>query len=108
MGMLEHAIAALIVQAAIGLATRNWWAGAALPSGYFLGREIAQAEYRWIEQFGEGLRANLPWWGALDGRVWPRPDQTADWLLPILVTMGVAWVIDRRRRAAGARSEPQA
>lgn len=96
MGMMEHAIAALLLQAAIGLATGNWWAGAALPSGYFLGREIAQAEYRWIEQFGEGLRANLPWWGALDSRVWPRPDQTADWLLPILVTVGVAALMQAR------------
>ena len=27
-------------------------------------RELAQAEYRWIEQFGAGVRANMPWWAA--------------------------------------------
>jgi hypothetical protein len=96
MALIEHAVFALLIQAVIGLATRNWWAGAALPSGYFLGREIAQAEYRWIEQFGEGLRANLPWWGALDAEVWARPDQMADWLGPLLVTVAVAWVMHKR------------
>lgn len=97
MALIEHVLVALTIQAIIGLTTRNWWAGALLASGYFLGREIAQAEYRWIEQFGEGLRANLPWWGALDIRVWTRPDQVADWLGPVLVTSAVAWAVNRNR-----------
>ncbi len=42
---LEHALIALVVQAAIGLLTGNWWAGAALSAGVFIGREHAQAEY---------------------------------------------------------------
>lgn len=105
MDLIEHVIVALTIQAIIGLTTRNWWAGAALPSGYFLGREIAQAEYRWIEQFGEGLRANLPWWGALDSQVWVKPDQVADWLGPILLTSAVAWEMDRKRKAAGSKSD---
>jgi hypothetical protein len=104
MALVEHAIFALLIQAVIGLTTRNWWAGAALASGYFLGREVAQAEYRWIEQFGEGLRANLPWWGALDSQVWVKPDQTADWLGPILVTSAVAFAV-HKWRARRLRSE---
>lgn len=70
MNLVEHALAAVAIQAVIGLTTRNWWIGAALASGYFLGREVAQAKYRWIEQFGDGLRANLPWWGAADAPKW--------------------------------------
>lgn len=40
----EHALFALMMQAAVGLATGNWWAGAALGAGFFLGREHAQYE----------------------------------------------------------------
>lgn len=99
MDLIEHALIALAIQAVVGLTTRNWWAGAALASGYFLGREIAQAEYRWIEQFGGGLRANLPWWAVTDLRVWPKPDQWADWIAPVLATCGLAAWIGRRRAA---------
>jgi hypothetical protein len=98
MNLVEHALAAVAIQAVIGLTTRNWWIGAALACGYFLGREVAQAEYRWIEQFGDGLRANLPWWGAADARLWGQPAQVADWLGPILATTLLAVVIGRRRK----------
>ncbi len=98
MNLIEHALVALAIQALIGLTTRNWWAGAALASGYFIGREIAQAEYRWIEQFGQGLRANLPWWGIFDLRVWPKPDQWADWIGPVAATTLMAKVVRRRAK----------
>lgn len=101
MQLIEHALAALAIQAVIGLATRNWWAGAALACGYFIGREAAQAEYRWVEQFGQGLRANLPWWGAFDLRVWPKADQWADWIGPIAATTTTAAIIHRRRKPRG-------
>jgi len=87
---LQHPFMALVMQAAIGLLTGNWWAGAALASGYFVSREIAQAEYRWIETYGHGLRANLPWWGWADVRVWPKLDQWLDWIGPVVVTVAVA------------------
>lgn len=96
MNLIEHALVALAIQAVIGLLTRNWWAGAALASGYFIGREIGQAEYRWIEQFGQGLRANLPWNGAFDLRVWPKPDQWADWIGPGVATLLMAKLMHRR------------
>ena len=96
MSLVEHALVALLIQIVVGLCTRNWWAGAALACGYFVGREIAQAEYRWIEQFGHGQRGNLPWWGAFDTRVWPRLDQWADLLGPLGVTVALATVMQRR------------
>lgn len=96
MAYLEHIILALAVQAAIGLATGNWWAGAGVASAYFLGREAAQAEYRWIELYGEGLRANMPWWGPFDLRVWTKLDQWIDWLGPLLATCTLAWLMARR------------
>lgn len=102
MGLVEHALAALVIQALIGLATRNWWAGAALACGYFIGREVAQAEYRWIEQFGQGLRANMPWWGTFDGRVWPKADQWADFVGPVIATVPVALAMGRRQKKRGS------
>ena len=82
---------ALCIQVIIGVLSGDWWTGAAWGSAYFVGREVAQAEYRWIEQFGGGRRANLPWWGRLDPRVWPKLDQWLDWIGPLIVTAAVAW-----------------
>lgn len=98
MELIEHALVALAIQLAVGLKTRNWWAGAALACGYFIGREVAQAEYRWIEQFGSGRRANMPWWGVFDLRVWTKADQWADWIGPVVATTGLAAIMRRRRR----------
>lgn len=96
-GVFEHALVAVILQALIGVATGRWWAGAALVSGYFIGREVAQAEYRWIEQYGQGLRVNLPWNAVFDSRVWQTADQIADWLGPLIATITVAILATRSR-----------
>jgi len=61
---LEHLLISLCLQAAIGFATGNWWAGAAVCAALWIGREQAQAEYRWIAQFGDGKRENLTAWQA--------------------------------------------
>jgi hypothetical protein len=91
----EHIAAALLLQAIVGLATGNWWAGTALASAYFVGREVAQAEYRWIEIYGAGLRSNMPWWGPFDLRVWNKLDQWLDWLGPVIATCTIAWIVRR-------------
>lgn len=101
MTYLEHILIALALQLAVGLLTRNWWAGAALASAYFIGREIAQAEYRWIETFGHGLRSNMPWWGPLDLRVWTKADQWIDWIGPVTTTCIIASTVGRCGPATG-------
>ena len=53
---LEHIALALTIQILVGRLTGNWWAGAALASAYFVGREVTQAEYRWIELYGGPAR----------------------------------------------------
>lgn len=60
-------------------------------------RMLTQAEYRWIELYGHGLRANMPWWAPFDLRVWPRLDQWIDWIGPVVATCAVAWRVGRRR-----------
>lgn len=107
LSLLEHALLAAAIQTLIGVLTGNWWAGAAAPSSYFIGREIAQAEYRWIEMFGNGLRANMPWDAVLDRRVWQNADQIADWAGPVVVTVSLAVLagrLRRRRREAPPRA----
>lgn len=106
--LFEHALVAAAVQAVAGLLTGKWWVGGLLPTSYFIGREVAQAEYRWIEQFGSGERANLPWHAALDPRVWQTADQFADAIGPFLVTLLIALIASRieARRAGTAVDNP--
>jgi hypothetical protein len=89
----EHLLISLAVQAAIGLTTGNWWVGAALMSGVLMGREHAQAEYKWIERYGGGRRANLPWWGWADPRVWDVHSWFWNLSLPIAAVLLIAGVM---------------
>jgi hypothetical protein len=65
-------------------------AGAVAASAWAISREITQAEYRWIELYGNHRRANMPWWGGLDMRVWQKVDPWLDWLLPTLMVVAIA------------------
>lgn len=89
-----HLIIALTVQAIVGLTTGNWWAGAAWGSSFYIGRELTQAEYRWIETYGSGRRSNMPWWGPFDPRVWCKLDPWLDWVSPLVGTIVVALLLD--------------
>ena len=88
--MIAHIILAILIQVLVALFVRSWAAAAVAASAWSLSREITQAEYRWIEQYGAGLRANMPWWGGLDLRVWQSPDPWLDWLVPVAATMLIA------------------
>lgn len=78
----EHAFYALLMQAAIGLLTGNWWAGAAAGVYFFLGREHAQQEYKL------GTVGKNPW-PAFDVRKWS-VDKWLDVLMPALAVCAVA------------------
>jgi hypothetical protein len=54
---------------------------------YFIGREIAQSEYRWIEQYGNGKRANMKWYAPLDLRLWDIHSWWWNLTLPIIVSL---------------------
>ena len=91
---MNHIIPALLMQIAVGALTGQWWYAAALPCALFIGREHACAEYRWIEQYGMGRRANMPWYGGFDARVWTTRDQWLDWIGPIVATMALALIME--------------
>ncbi len=91
--MIEHILVAFFIQAAFAHMSRSWTVGAVAGSMWGISREIAQAEYRWIERFGEGLRVNMPWWGGLDPSVWGYIDPWLDWVAPMAVVFGIAYSV---------------
>ena len=96
--ILGHLLLALVIQSIVRFFCGSWFAGAAAASAWAISREITQAEYRWIERFGGGLRANMPWWGGLDVRVWQKADPWLDWVLPTLFAFALALLIRARSR----------
>jgi hypothetical protein len=95
--MIGHVILALALQAAVAFIWGSWGAGAATATAWSVCREITQAEYRWIEQFGDHLRANMPVFGGLDPRVWTHLDPWLDWIVPSTAVILVAIVASPTR-----------
>ena len=93
---MSHTLIALALQAIIAIPSGNWWAGAAAGAFYFLGREFAQAEYRYIEANG-GRRYQTPLRpevAVLHPRWWNRKS-VLDWLLPTAAVVAVAFVLNQ-------------
>jgi len=88
----SHVVVVMIVQGLLGLLTGNWWYGVVF-SSFYIGREITQAEYRWIEKFGNGLRRNMPWWGPFDLKVWDKADQFLDCITPLIISVVIALLL---------------
>lgn len=91
---LEHAIIALVIQLAL------WplfgpWAAAAVACAVFLGREIAQHEYRLAIWRGWKWGGPKPvrWHEGL-WRGWTR-DSVFDLLAPLVVCLLAAWLVSR-------------
>ena len=101
--MLQHILIAMLLQAGTAMLFRSWGAGAVVAAAWAISREVTQAEYRWIEAFGGGLRANMPWWGGFDPRVWQYVDPWLDWLVPSVFAVGIALAMNALR----ARSRHQ-
>tara|TARA_R110000868_G_scaffold315944_1_gene576791 strand:- start:2906 stop:3178 length:273 start_codon:yes stop_codon:yes gene_type:complete len=87
-----HAVIAVGIQLLVGKLTGNWWLPAAAMSALYIGREHAQAEYRWIEHFGYGRRANMPWYGGFQPKAWTLKS-LLDWVLPLLATVALALIM---------------
>jgi hypothetical protein len=99
--MMVHVFLAVLIQLPVALLFRSWLAGAAVATAWSVSREITQAEYRWIELYGHGLRENMPWWGAFDIRVWQKVDPWLDWMVPTALVFAFALIV--RRKTSKAR-----
>ena len=102
--MIAHLALALALQLFVVAATRSWWGGAFTAAAWAIAREMTQAEYRWIEHHGGGLRANMPWWGGFDPIVWQKVDPWLDWIAPTLMAVGIALIANWRRQSQTANS----
>jgi hypothetical protein len=86
---MTHIIPALLVQ--LLLSPFGLWLGALFAMGYYLGREMAQAEYRNILYNYGGKRANMPWWGAFQPRAW-NMKAMLDWILPTVTVLTITFL----------------
>ncbi len=100
--MAGHVAIAVLIQLLVVLALRSWGGGAAAACAWSISREITQAEYRWIEHYGGGLRANMPWWGGFDIRVWNHADPWLDWIVPSATVILIAALAYRLKRVRPA------
>ncbi len=87
---LRHTLIALAIQAATASWSGDWLAGAAAGAWFYVGREVAQAEYRGIQAFYDRKRANAPWHVGLQPRCWTFKSFWWDMTLPALVVGAVA------------------
>jgi len=87
---MNHILPALAMQ--LLLAPFSWWAGVLFAAGYYIGREMAQAEYRVIQTYYGGKRANMPWYGGFERRAWTQKG-VLDFVLPIAATTIVLIIV---------------
>lgn len=52
--------------------------------GFYVGRELAQAEYRYIHEYCGGKRANMPWYAPFTPKAWTLKSMV-DWIGPLAV-----------------------
>lgn len=83
---LVHAAFALAFQGLIGVATGNWWTGAAFGLGWFWSREHAQRQYKLAA--GRSIKTLAPWTG-MDVVRWNR-DELLDAILPTIAVVALA------------------
>ena len=57
-----------------------------LPAAFYLGREITQAEYRYIEEFCDRKRSRMPWYAVIVPEAWTVKG-IFDWVLPLAVSL---------------------
>jgi len=56
-----------------------------LPAAFYLGREITQAEYRYIEKYCDHKRKNMPWYAIFLPKAWTVKG-IFDWLIPLIIS----------------------
>lgn len=77
-----HGVYAGVFQFLVGICTGNFWAGGLAAVLFFLGREVAQREYKLAN--GESVKTLKPWEG-FDILKWG-PDAKLDLAVPVVVT----------------------
>jgi len=92
---IEHSLYAIAIQLAfILLPSTNAFIGFIAASFLFLGREMAQAENRYIKMYTNGRRqGTMRWWKVLTPEVWNVDSLIWDLMVPVIITAAIAyWV----------------
>ena len=86
----SHLVTSLSLQGLFYVVHGDLWLGAVASLFFYLGREIAQAEYRGIEASPTKLRKDFPLLGGLFPKYWTRKAFLADLLIPASVVTLIA------------------
>jgi len=90
---LSHLVTSLSLQGLFYLVHGDLWLGAVAGLFFYLGREIAQAEYRGIEASPTKLRKDFPLLGGFFPKYWTRKAFLADLAIPALLTITLASIL---------------
>lgn len=77
----------VIIASGIGFYFGNAFLGGLTMTIFYVGRELTQAEYKWIKKYGQGKRKNMPWYGALYPSVWDTHSFWWNLTLPIIIVL---------------------
>lgn len=83
---IEHAVIAALITAVVGFLSGNYWIGAALAIGVFIGREHAQREYK------IGDPSKLYGYEAFDFWRWSL-DSKLDLIFPVVMSVVIALIL---------------
>ena len=88
----SHLATSLSLQGLFYVVHGNLWLGAVAGLFFYLGREIAQAEYRGIEASTTKLRKDFPLLGGFYPKYWSRKAFLGDLVIPALLTIIIAMI----------------
>ena len=80
----------VLLACVVGVGFEAWL----LASGFFVGREHAQAEQRGIQKFYGNKRANAPWYVGLEDVSWDSDSFVNDLVYPILFGLLTIYTIE--------------
>ena len=89
----SHIFIAAVIQGLCYVFCQDLWLGAVAGLFFYLGREIAQAEYRGIEASLTKLRKDFPLLGGFYPKYWTRKAFLADLVIPALLTITIALAV---------------
>jgi len=89
---IEHSLYALAIQLAFMLLPNtDAFVGFIAATFFFAGRELAQAEYRYIRLYSRGIRTqDMRWWKVLSPEIWNVSSLVWDLIVPAILTGAVA------------------
>jgi hypothetical protein len=88
----NHNIAAIIL-VAIATYFGHGYEMAIGITAFFIGREEAQAEERYINRFANRKRANAPWYCGFIPKAWNLDSLVLDMILPSILAFGTFYVL---------------